>query len=642
MTNLGYTNGSYESSGDSFRSNSGKKTDKHSRNVCDVLDAVSEEESMDFDDILPYLDKFGRYQKLLFMAMAPFCFNLVLIYFPHIFVTLEPEHWCRVPELLDLPLELRRSLSSPVSNVTGKYDSCRVYDIDFGDLRRALQAGQVLEPNPKWETVECNSWEYDFSAVGGYASVVSDLDWVCSRGGYAASAQSIFFVGAVVGGLISGYLADKFGRIPVLVGTNIIGAISCLLTATVNSFTEYAIYKFIAGLAFDNIFIMMYVLALEYFAPEHRTLVANMSIAIFYTLGTVIVPWFAILVSDWRLFSVLCSVPMLFGASAYYFVPESVRWLMLQGRTEESLKIVTKIASVNKKIIPSDVLKKFEVSMIEAKRLADTEEESVSLIDITKTPAQLRTFIIVTLYWMLVNLSYDGHLRNVSNLPLDVFIIFTVTSATEFPADTILTLTLDKWGRRWYAFGSMLLSGIFTLLVLAVPNDHIYTIAALAILGRFCVNTAFNIGLQYAAEIMPTVVRAQGMAAVHIAGYVSALVAPQIVQLGRQTPALPLLVLGALAIIAGCLALFLPETLHSQLPETLLEGEAFCKSFKFWSFPCTQKSEAPKEEEPQSHTRNSFIRARTRNSTRGENYRSSLIKKRKDTVRRSSSQGSSP
>ncbi|XP_018023032.1 carcinine transporter-like, partial [Hyalella azteca] len=83
------------------------------------------EELMDFDDIVPYLDKFGRYQKLLFLAMAPFCFNLVLIYFPHIFVTLEPEHWCRVPELLHLPLDVRRNLSAPISAETGRYDSCR-------------------------------------------------------------------------------------------------------------------------------------------------------------------------------------------------------------------------------------------------------------------------------------------------------------------------------------------------------------------------------------------------------------------------------------------------------------------------------------------------------------------------------------
>lgn len=53
--------------------------------------------------------------------------------------------------------------------------------------------------------------------------------------------------------------------------------------------------------------------------------------------------------------------------------------------------------------------------------------------------------------------------------------------------------------------------------------------AVLAILGRFCVNITFNIGLQYTAELLPTVVRAQGVASVHIAGYFAALLSPVVV-----------------------------------------------------------------------------------------------------------------
>ena len=84
--------------------------------------------------------------------------------------------------------------------------------------------------------------------------------------------------------------------------------------------------------------------------------------------------------------------------------------------------------------------------------------------------------------------------------------------------------------------------------------------AVLAIIGRFCVNITFNIGLQYGAELIPTSVRAQGIvsfvhhhflsmssmtkltmikvslyisrqAYVHIAGYVAAIVSPYIVDL---------------------------------------------------------------------------------------------------------------
>uniref|UniRef100_A0A6A7FYK0 Organic cation transporter protein-like n=1 Tax=Hirondellea gigas TaxID=1518452 RepID=A0A6A7FYK0_9CRUS len=596
---------------------------------------------MDFDDILPHVGEFGRYQKWLFMAMAPFCFNLVLIYFPHIFITLEPQHWCKVPQMQVVPADQRRQFISPPStDMAGKLDGCLMYDVDYNSVASSYLAGNHTLPHPDTPTIQCTDWEYDFSAVGGYPSIVSELNWVCSRGDFAATAQSIFFVGAIVGGLLVGGLADRFGRIPVLVATNVIGAVSCLLTATVSSFAEYAVYKFLAGLAFDNIFVMMYVLALEYFAPQHRTLVANMSIAIFYTLGTVLVPWFAIWVSDWRLFSVLCAVPMMFGAMAYFLVPESVRWLMSQGRTAESIKIVKKIAYVNRKIIPDEVLKKFEMSINgsysssssgspDEVAAAEEEMKNASLLGLLKTPAQLRTVILVALFWMLVSLCYDGHLRNVANLPLDIFITFTVACATELPADTILTLTLDRWGRRWYAFGSMFMSGVFSLLVVVVPLDHVLTIATLAIMGRFFVNIAFNIGLQYTAEILPTVIRAQGVSAVHIAGYVAALISPQIVLLGRQSPMTPLIVLGGLSVVAGCLALFLPETLHADLPQTLQEGELFCRNFQFWSFPCIDKAPAPPPATPSP--RASFIRPRP--LLRGESYRSSVLRqRRKETI----------
>ena len=68
---------------------------------------------------------------------------------------------------------------------------------------------------------------------------------------------------------------------------------------------------------------------------------------------------------------------------------------------------------------------------------------------------------------MLLSIVYDGHARNVAHLPLDVFVAFTVASATELPADLLLVFTLDRWGRRWLAFGTLLFSGFFSILTLA-------------------------------------------------------------------------------------------------------------------------------------------------------------------------------
>ena len=108
----------------------------------------------------------------------------------------------------------------------------------------------------------------------------------------------------------------------------------------------------------------------------------------------------------------------------------------------------------------------------------------------------------------------------------------------------------------------------------------------MAIIGRFAINVAYNIGLQYGAEVLPTVVRAQGVALIHIMGYVASIVAPFIVYLGEINTSFPLLILGTLGIIGGILTLLLPETLDQELPQTLEDGANFGKDQKFWDFPC--------------------------------------------------------
>lgn len=63
---------------------------------------------IDFDDLLPYIGEFGRYQKLLFLMMIPFAFYVAFVYFSQIFMTLVPdEHWCAVPELDNFTMEQR-------------------------------------------------------------------------------------------------------------------------------------------------------------------------------------------------------------------------------------------------------------------------------------------------------------------------------------------------------------------------------------------------------------------------------------------------------------------------------------------------------------------------------------------------------
>ncbi len=65
-------------------------------------------QDVDFDDLIPIIGNFGKYQIILFLLLGPFTVFFVFVYFTQIFITLIPEkYWCSVPELEHLELEDR-------------------------------------------------------------------------------------------------------------------------------------------------------------------------------------------------------------------------------------------------------------------------------------------------------------------------------------------------------------------------------------------------------------------------------------------------------------------------------------------------------------------------------------------------------
>ncbi|XP_045508786.1 carcinine transporter-like [Colias croceus] len=535
----------------------------------------------DLDDLFPYIGDFGWYQRMLFMLMIPYSFFFAFVYFSQIFMTVVPEqHWCDVPELANLSVEARRHLAIP--KLGEKYEKCLMYDVDWNTV---LSSGN-LEPNPTWPTKKCgNKWEFNFTDVP-YETIATQLGWVCERDNYPATAQSIFFCGSIVGGLIFGWMADKYGRVPAILGTNMTGFLAGVGTAFSNSFWSFCLCRFLVGLAYDNCFMIMYIVVVEYVGPKWRTFVANMSIAVYFTFAACLLPWIALAVADWKIYTLITSIPLVLSIFTPCVVPESARWLISQGRIEEALKIIQKCERVNNKKIPDEVLKEFRETATEI-AIAEQDLKNYSFMDLFKTPRLRRHSILLLIIWMSIAMVFDGHVRNVGSLGLDMFVTFTIATATEFPADILLILTLDIVGRRWLAFGSMVISGLFSFAATTVPFG--LPSASLAIVGRFAVNISFNIGMQYAAELLPTVVRAQGLALIHITGYIATILVPYIVYMATIAKEIPLLILGTIGVAGGCLCLCLPESMGKDMPQTIQDGEQYGKEQTFWDFPCLNK-----------------------------------------------------
>ena len=83
---------------------------------------------------------------------------------------------------------------------------------------------------------------------------------MCDDSALPAIAQAIFFIGAVFGGLLFGWIADRFGRIPSLMGSNLVGFVAGVATAFTGNFWTFTFCRFMLGFAFDNCFMMMYII----------------------------------------------------------------------------------------------------------------------------------------------------------------------------------------------------------------------------------------------------------------------------------------------------------------------------------------------------------------------------------------------
>ncbi len=101
---------------------------------------------------------------------------------------------------------------------------------------------------------------------------------------------------------------------------------------------------------------------------------------------------------------------------------------------------------------------------------------------------------------------------------------------------------------------------------------------ALALIGKACIVSCFCIIFIYTSELFPTVIRTVGVGSCAFWGRVGSLLAPQILLLGKklnhESPDLvTFITFGALSLLAGLLALLLPETLNRDLPDTVFEAE---------------------------------------------------------------------
>lgn len=121
------------------------------------------------------------------------------------------------------------------------------------------------------------------------------------------------------------------------------------------------------------------------------------------------------LLRDWRQLQVAISVPGFLFLASWWVLPESPRWLLAMGRTQEVMAILKTAAAFNGRELPHNIDKKLLPT-------ASIEPESGRVMDLFKTYELRKNTFLLFVIWFSVYLVYYGLVLNMGNIGGDIYI----------------------------------------------------------------------------------------------------------------------------------------------------------------------------------------------------------------------------
>ncbi|XP_054651758.1 solute carrier family 22 member 3 [Dunckerocampus dactyliophorus] len=523
----------------------------------------------DINDLMAHAGDFGPFQKRLLvlcsLPLTPFAFVLV----GTVFLGKTAEHWCagrqgqRLQEECGWTAVEAREVTVPRSGPS--FSRCERFDLNWSHSLNGCGQADWL-PSNRTPVVPCERWMFNES----HSTFVSEFSLVCESSWLADLNQVTLACGLFFGAFITGYMADRFGRKPCFIafmlGLSMAG-VGVMLSPW---YPLLLVFRSLQGFFGKGAWSASYVLLFEFFGSNNRKLV-SMVCQTFYSIGMVILPGLAYLVTSWRILQLVMSAPCFLFISYYWIVPESPRWLLAQKRTSEATRIMSDVAKRNGRSLPPNFQ---EVVPLEMKK----EVHPVSVLDLVRTPYIRRNTLILTYAWFTSSIVYYGLVLRLGITGDNHFLDSFISALVELPTGLIFYLLVDRIGRRSLMAATNLMGGLACLIVPFVSSDLSWLKKATAIVGRLAVAVGFEAVSFSNMEMYPTTLRNVGVSVCSSASDVGIIVAPLLLyRLASIWQELPLLVFGTMSLAYGGLVMLLPEMTGVALPETIEDMENYLR-----------------------------------------------------------------
>ncbi|XP_075711776.1 putative transporter SVOPL [Rhinoderma darwinii] len=359
-----------------------------------------------------------------------------------------------------------------------------------------------------------------------------------------ALVTTMVFFGYMVFSIVLGLLADRYGRLKILVISFLWGAYFSLLTSFSPTYGWFVFLRCMVGCGVSG-HAQGLIIKTEFLPKNFRGYMLPLS-QLFWLGGSLLIIGLGSVVTPtlgWRWLVRLASIPGIILILVFRFIPESARFNVSVGKNQAAVETLEKIAKINRSKMPEGTI------------YEQVSESTGSFLDLLDRK-YLRTSLQIWVIWLGIAFAYYGVILASSELlennllcgtgqaqdrveegdgpcycnmlsPLD-YNTMIISTVGEIALNPFNILGINSIGRRWTLGITMTTTGIFFLLLI-ICMSRTGLIAILFCL-RALVSANFNTIYVYTAEVYPTVMRAIGMGTSGSLCRLGAMAAPFIAQ----------------------------------------------------------------------------------------------------------------